>query len=512
MMKTVFALAGAAILVASFGIHPVSAQKAKDTLRIALSEPIAGVSPYDFGLDEMVPIYVEIYTPLLAMEQASGKYIGELAKSWNRVDDKTWDFELRDDVTLHTGKHFDADDMVATVNYIVDPKTKVQNKQRYTFVESAEKLSPTRLRLHLVKAEALSLLFISNYFTAMDGEVLKKMENGADYGRLSAASAGPYKVVSVDRTKGFVLERFEQMSKSFTHRRAPIKRIEIIPVPDRQTQVAQLLTGGVDMLRNVPPDVAQSLKDNHAIEITATPSNEFAYFMLDTLGRSGRRELQDIRVRKAIFMAIDRGPLARDILAGGKSAQVLDALCFDFNSACTHSTKPYGYDPAAAKKLLAEAGYPNGFELPLFAYTPMKDVAVAISGDLQKIGIKATVRQVAINVYRKMRDDGELTTFVATRPTSSFPDATMVLDGFFGGERDYWKDPIILDAMKTALTTADDTQRGKVLEPALNRANEMAYILPIAGSPWVFAHSHEVRIENNLLRANSVHISDFFWR
>jgi len=490
---------------------PAEAQKSKDTLRIALNEQVAGVSPYDFGLDEMVPLYVEVYTPLVTADEINHRYVGELAKSWKQVNDTTLEFELRDDIILHTGKRFTADDIVTTINYLVDPAIKVQNKQRYMFVKSAEKLGPYAIRVHLAEPFAMALFQMAYFFTTMDGDVLKGLENGADYGRVSAASAGPYKVVSVDRNNGFVLERFDKLSPALTQRRAPIQRIQVMPILDRQTQVAQLLTSGVDVLRNVAEDTAKSLAKEAKIKVTPVASSQYVYLMLDALARSGKTELRDVRVRKAIFMAINRTLIAREVLPGGEAAVIMEALCLKAHSACSYTTQPYPYDPAEAKKLLAEAGYPNGFDLPLFAYTPVKDIAVAISGDLRKIGINATVQPVALNVYRKMRDDGELTAFVANRPTSNFPDTTMILDGFFVDARDYWRDPIILNAMKIAANKGDESERALALRPALDRNNQMAYVLPIASMPWVFAHSPDVRIENNILRANAVHISDFFW-
>ena len=181
------------------GAEPSFAQKAKDTLCIAANDQYSILHPYDLPLDEASPFYNEIYSPLMVLNEHTGKYTPELATSWKRVDEKTLEFELRDDIVLHTGKKFDADDIVSSINYVIDPKTKVRSQNRYTWVKSAEKLGPYKIRVNLHEPYALDLFAFAYRFIAMDSQVFEKMENKADYGRVSGASAGPYKIASYDR-------------------------------------------------------------------------------------------------------------------------------------------------------------------------------------------------------------------------------------------------------------------------------------------------------------------------
>src|SRR5262249_7671384 len=129
-------------------------------------------------------------------------------------------------------------------------------------------------RLHLTEPFALDLLALAYRFFVEDSEVLAKLDNKEDYGRISAASAGAFKLVSMDRNKGAVVERFEGLAPHLKqYLRAPIKRIEIVQVHDMQTQVAQLLTGGLDLLRNVPEDMAKELEKNPNVAITPMKSS-----------------------------------------------------------------------------------------------------------------------------------------------------------------------------------------------------------------------------------------------
>ncbi len=498
----------AVALLASAHAH---AQKAKDTLRIAANDQYSILSPYDLPLDEASPFYNEIYSPLIVLNENAGQYVGELAKAWRHVDDKTLEFDLRDDITLHTGKKFTADDIKASIEYAIDPKTKIRSQNRYTWVKSVEKLGDYKIRVNLEKPYALDLFAFAYRFTTMDSDVLSKMENKAEYGRVSGASAGPYKIASYDRNTGFVLQKFDKLN--IAHRRAPIGRVVIAPITDDQTQIAQLLTGGLDVLRNVSESNAVELAKQKNIEITPTASSQYVYITIDAIARSGRKEFEDVRVRKAIGMAINRDQIAKEIIPGGKKVgEVMEALCFPFTVGCGYTVKPYGYNVAEAKKLMAEAGFKDGIEVAIQVHEPYKDIAVAISGQLRDIGIRATVQPMTITQYVKMREDGKLTMFVGSRPTANFPETIETLESFFEGSRDYWKDDLIMKSIAEARQITDDKARAKVLTPALDRNNAQVYVLPIATTPWVFAHSQEIRIGENQIKARTVNISDIFWK
>ena len=493
--------------------QPAFAQKSKDTLRIAANDQFGVLSPYDLPLDEAAPIYNQIYTPLWAYNQHTKKYVPIMAKSWKHIDPKTMEIELRNDITLHSGKNFNADDVKATIEYTTDPKVKIRSKYRYTWITNVEKLGPYKLRLHFKAPYALDVLAIASRFYMEDSKILGSLDNRNEYGRVSAASAGPYRLVSMDASKGAVVERFDKLSPHLKpYYRAPIKRIVVSTITDRQTQVAELLTGGLDVLHNLDTATAQSMASHPKVVLTNTPSQEFYYFQMDAIGRSPNKEFKDIRVRKAAIMAIDRDAIIKHIVAGGSAAQKMDAMCFDFTIACEHSTKPYPYNPTEAKKLLTEAGYPNGFEMTLHVHLPAKDIGEAIAGDLRKIGIRMHIQPETIHVYAKLRGEGKLGAFVGIRPTSNFPETSDILASFFRGERDYWQDADILSAMKKGEQIADDAERAKVLGAAIDRNNEMAYILPVSSEPIVYAHSKDVTIKKNLLTANIVEIGDYAWK
>lgn len=136
-------LLGALMIAAT----PAAAGKADDTLRIAVTDWWSTLDPYQFPLDEAAVFYKTVYETLVSYDERAHKFVPRLAKSWKQIDNRTIEFELRDDVKFHNGDKFDADDVIATINYVTDPSVMIRFKDLYTFVEKVEKLGLIRCGL-----------------------------------------------------------------------------------------------------------------------------------------------------------------------------------------------------------------------------------------------------------------------------------------------------------------------------------------------------------------------------
>lgn len=309
-----------------------------------------------------------------------------------------------------------------------------------------------------------------------------------------------------------MLERFDGYYGNRDRYRAPIKYVHGIPISDRQTQLAQFYTGGLDLMRNVTADIARELANQPNSAITVANSGMLMYLTLDAAGRSKNKVMTDQRVRKALMMAIDRKLLAKTVIPGGASSKMLNGICFPRNVGCAMTTKPVAYNLKEAKKLLAAAGYPNGFKLELKVHAPIKEIGEAIAGQLRKIGIRASVRPLPLSLYVKLRAKGEFTAFNGFYPTSAQPDVGNLMNFFFSGTRDYWKDPIIQKAKKAGSQEYDIENRRAIYQTALDRINTQNYILPIGELPVVWAHTKDVRIAKNPQSAFESRLGDFFWK
>ena len=232
-------LAGAALIAAA----PAMAQKSKDTVRIAINDPFPTILSYHHPVDEATNFSKRIFEQLIYRDEYHNKYIPMLAKSFKRIDDKTLEFELRDDVTFHNGDKFDADDVITTINYVKDPKVPLQFKFRWTWIDHVEKLGPYKIRIVAKSVNAVDLALIAYMIPIIDGEAFDKLANKTDYGRQTPYGTGPYKVVSLDTNKGMTVERFDGFKGDKKLFPAGVKYIQAVPVPDPETRVAKLIAG-----------------------------------------------------------------------------------------------------------------------------------------------------------------------------------------------------------------------------------------------------------------------------
>ena len=507
-LRPAMATLGLCVGLAAF---PVAAQKAQDTIRVAINDTFAVLDEYHFASDEAGAFDRSVYQPLLTYDEYKKQWVGILAKSWKRIDDKTLEFELRDDAVFHTGNKFSAEDVKATLEYLADPKVTIRFKERYDWVERVEILDPYKVRIHSKRAFSTDMGILGYRMRMHDSKYMKTLTDMADYGK-NPSGTGHWKVTSIGRNEGMIVERVDNYWDKSGYYPAPIKRVRAMFVPDRQTQVAQLLTGNLDLIRNITQDDQSNLAKQPNIGVTPTSSSMLLYVTLDALGRSKNKAMTDERVRKAFMMAIDRKLLQKQILPGGDIAQTPDTICWRSMIACESTTQPYAYNPAEAKRLLAEAGFPNGFDLVLHAHEPVKYVAETIAGEVRKVGIRASVEALPNAAYVRQRGDGEFTAFTAFYPAGTHPDAQVMLSFFFESNRDYWKDPVIAKASSDGELEFDDAKRGKLYTAALDKVNQAAYILPVSELPIVWAHNKDVFIKANPLTKAGPILGDYGWK
>jgi len=507
-MRTALLAAFAAV---ALPFASASAQKSQDTLRFAITDMPGGLDPYHFPHDEGGSLTRTFYETLVGYDEYQKKFVPRLAKAWRRIDNRTLEFDLHENVLFHNGDKFDAEDVKYTLDYARDPNVRMRFKERYTWIDSVEVLSPYKVRVVSKQPMATDLQTLSYRLYIVDSKVHKKLENKEDYGRAQPIATGPYKVTAIDPRKGVTFERFEQYYDKSGHYPAPVKKLVGIALPDRQTQLAQFLTGGLDLMREVPHDMATEIEKLPNAKITVTQTGTVVYVTLDAAGRSENKLFTDQRVRKAFMMAVDRNELRQAVIPGGSTTQPLETICFTTNLNCSATVKPPASDAAGAKKLLADAGFPDGVDLEVSVYSPIREIGEAIAGQVRRGGFRASARPLPLSLYAQLRGRGELTALVSLYPTAAEPDAHNVFDLFFSGDRDYWKDPEIHEAMAKGQVEFDGEKRGEIYAKALDRVNTLNYILPISSLPTVWAHTKEVEIKANPTSAAESRLGDWYW-
>ena len=200
--------------------------------------------------------------------------------------------------------------------------------------------------------------------------------------------SGPYRVAST-RMAARSPSSATRIFQGFPKRRAQDRQGRIRFIPDRQTQLAEILSGGVDFLMHVPKDQADQIKTMAALQVVSGETMRIVFMQINSQDTSPFAMLKDVRVRRAINHAIDRERMVKSLV--GEGSRVIHTICFPSQFGCTdEDAARYEYSPQKAKQLLAEAGLPTGFDIPFVAYRERQQ-SEALIGYLQAVGIKANL-------------------------------------------------------------------------------------------------------------------------
>ncbi len=509
----IFTLTSAAALMAAW---PVAAQKSKDTLRVAFQSPIKTVDLYHDPKPESSLAGRTVYDGLVYYDEKTSKFKPLLAKSWKKTGPSSFEFELRDDVKWHDGEKFDADDVVYTVNWLTNPKTRLRTKRDYTWIGKVEKAGPHKVSITGKRNFAPAMMRFAYSMFIFPEHVHGKMKKKGTFGRKNPVGTGPYKVLSVDRNKGVTAVRFDAYNHGGTWKpKTNIKRWTIRPIPDMGTQTAHMIAGDIDLLRAKSDNQARNLIKNPNLKLTYNQGLGYTYLMFDTKGRTGRKEFKDIRVRKAFLMAIDRKML-QNLFAGGSTVYQPEALCYRFQQGCDYSAKLPAYNPAAAKKLLAEAGYPKGFSIEITSFVGRTSrVAQAVAGQLQEIGITVKLDSRFVGSYRKKQRQGKIELLAAGWGAGGVPDVQGTIRAFVHSPkspRDYIGDKALFGLARKVNGTIDPAKRMALSKKLFDRLTNQAYVAPLIASSIAFVHSKDVKIKRGSLNTYGAYMSDFSWQ
>lgn len=476
------------------------AQKSKDTLRLAVSESIRGIEGMFFaGVDGFI-LDKMLQDPLLHYDTKEKKVKPNLATEWKRVGSDTLEFKLRQNVKFHNGAEFSADDVVYTVQTALDPKYNFRLKEsRYGYIKGVEKIDKYTVRIHVHKGSGVDPINLAHYPPILPHAVHSKYENKADFAR-ETIGTGPYRLASLD-ANGATFKKADTYNWGGARPAAKIGTVAISSIGDKQTQIAKVLVGELELIYDVDLDQTQRITSSAPnYKVHVAPSAGFFFANFDTANRSGKSPFGDKRLREAVLSAIDREALRKTYVPEAvRDAQILSSMCHPWLGPCSADLpeKLPSYDPARAKRLMAEAGFPNGFPVEILTWSPAKEVAEAVAGDLRKVGIKATVNSPARNVFTKLRGGGQAVMQVTVWDNGGEPDIERTANYFFGDTpQNYVKDAELQALTEQGRSELDPAKRERIYNRLFGKANAERYISPIIPAPSLIVHHKDVVMED----------------
>jgi peptide/nickel transport system substrate-binding protein len=359
-------------------ILPWPAHAQKDTLVMALVAHSVTMDPHMHFDRTGILVNINMFDSLLHKNKKL-EYEPSLATSWKAVNDVTWEFKLRKNVKFHNGEVLTAEDVKYSFERVLDPKKKSPQYGNIRAIKEVKIVDPETVRLVTDKPFPL-LLERMVFFPIVPKKHVEKVGDEA-FGTTSPIGTGPWKFVEWKRDQHIKLEAFEQHWRG----KPPFKTLLVRAIPEVSTQVAELKTGGVDLIRNVSADIVPELKTHAQTYVSSAPILRTHYIALDMRTAPFDKKA----ARQAANYAIDRGAIVQKLMAGlGKPlATTVHPLAFGFDASVT----PYTFDAKKAKELLAQAGYPNGVDITLHSgFVEFRPVFEAICQMLTEAGIRTT--------------------------------------------------------------------------------------------------------------------------
>lgn len=467
------------LMVISFLTCPVWAGKKDDTLNIATTKELESVDRYFNTAREGIIFARQVYDNLLYRDPKTYEYKPLLAKSYKWVDDTTMAIELRQGVKFHNGTEMTADDVVYTLNFAANPENKVKTQRYSNWIKEVVKEGPYKVKILLKEPFPAALEFLSGANPVYPKDYYAKV--GPKGFGTAPIGTGPYKVTELQPGKKVVMAKNEDYFKDSPKGQPSIGKIVWRTLPEMNTQVAELMTGSLDWIWLVAPDQAERLAKMPNLTVIPAETMRIGFIMMDAADRTGEQGMDNpfkkLAVRRAVNHAINKGAISKN-LVGGDSRPVYSA-CFPTQFGCTDDVMKYEYDPEKAKKLLAEAGYPNGFEAILYGYRN-RPYAEAMVGDLAAVGIKAKLMMMKYSALREKHRAGKVGFNFQTWGSYSINDVSAIVSYFFQfSDDDMARDPQVRDWLLEADTSIDSEKRKMLYKKALQRIADQAYWAPL---------------------------------
>jgi peptide/nickel transport system substrate-binding protein len=482
---------GAGVLGAA---APARAQKAEDTLRIVWWDQLLNVNPYYNQLRSGLVVAHQAFDGLVARDPETFAIRPLLATAWKYVDDTTLELELRKGVKFGDGSAFSADDVVYTIDSIL-ADNHLAVPDNYVWLAGAEKIDDYKVRIKLKHVFPAATEYLAMVLPILPKAYRERV--GADAYDKQPLGAGPYRITHIEGTTRIDLERFEDYYAASPKGKPAIRWLRIHEAPDVATAQNEMIDNQADWTWNVPPDVADKLGAMPGMQSTHAETMRVNYLMFDAAGRTGAdNPMTRQKVRQAIAYAIDRNAMAKNLMQGG--SRVPEAPCYPSQFGCDGAAAVrYPYDPARAKALLTEAGYPNGFstEVVSFLLPPFEG---AVQEYLRAVGIDAKVTHLQAEAAVRRNLAGTAPLYLANWGSYSINDVSAFLPELFSGQpegfsgADDTRDAALKKLVDAGGTSTNPDERRKNYSAAIKLATEQMYVLPIMTSVQTYVARKEV--------------------
>ena len=486
--------AGTTIAAVGLAAAPALADKKSDTLVWATDRENPIADPYFLNTRELVIVGHHVWDTLVLTDAATGDIKPLLATSWKWANNTTLELELREGVKFHSGKVLDADDVVYTLNFAANKDNAIMNFAQLEWIASAERIDGRRVRINLKRPFPPALAYLAGIGFIMQrghyDSAPARADGKKDYGAVKPNGTGPYRITEVKPGDFIHMVRNADYFRNGVKGYPAIGALRFRTIKDQNTRLAELMTGRLDWIWDVPKDQAERIKANPAVLVENAKTMRVAYLAFDAKGVSDAKFFTDRRVRQAFAHAINREQIAVSMM--GPASVAIHAACHPDQFACATDVPKYDYSPEKARALLKEAGYPNGFEFNLYAYRD-REFTEAVIGDLARVGLKPRLNYLQYTAWQEAVRKGRATVAHGTWGSNSVPDVSASAAQFFsGGADDQAHDELVIKMIAEADRQTDPVRRRELWQKVLARIAAEVYWVPLYSYAKYYAFSKDL--------------------
>lgn len=435
-------------------------------------------------------VYSAMYDSLVRLDKAADA-VPWAAERWDLVNGTTWRFTLRQGLVFSNGDPVTANDVAFTANTAIDGRWPIAGG--FGNVGAVKAIDARTVDFEMKVADASILPGIAALWILPERYY---RQVGRDGFAARPIGSGPYDLVEY---RGGDLARFRKKPSEHPYRKAQPTDLLFRSLPEQTAMLAGFRTGEIDVLiGQLSPDMVEQAKTLGAqIEVRHTGVN-YAVFS-QTENRERNTPLTDRRVRLALNYAVDREAIAKTIYRG--YAIPVSQFSVPGSLSWNESVTVFPYDPALARRLLAEAGYPNGFRLPTgIEFTPQTtnpQVAAALQGYLRDVGVEAAVASLELAVFldkfygRAGQSKAEL--FMVTTQAESAYGTNQRTTHDCDRPNPWWCNPRYQQLLEQAQTEPDRARRAALLQQAIRIFSDDVAHLDLIAVPQFVVQQPKVR-------------------
>lgn len=455
---------------------PLAAGPDDNSLTIGMGEELPSFDGYISTSRDGVVMTRHLFDMLIYRNPETFDYEPLLATEWERIDDLTWEFKLREGVTFHDGSAFDAEDVVWTLNHYADPDAGARSQASVSWIDRVEAVDPMTVRIISKAPFPAALEFVSGSLPIYPSDYIADV--GLQEFRQAPVGTGPYRFVPGDGNS-YVLEAYDGYYEGGGKGTPAIETLNFRIIPDTATRIAELIGGGVEWIWNVPADQVPQLDALPNVTATLGSTMRIAMIGMDAAGRADPDSpFKDERVRRAVNHAIDRESIVENLVGG--DGEVINVPCYPAQFGCvTDAATVYDYDPDKARALLEESGYGDGFSVRMSSYRD-RARAEAVQSDLAKVGITADLEMLQARASFSAWREGQIDIWYGDWGSFSIGDVSASTGNFFNGStNDGARDPEVMELIEEAATTVDVETRRALYAEVIAKITERAYWVPM---------------------------------